>query len=70
MVGTCVVSGWGYSRFGSNILPSQLKVANVTIVSDDYCKAQLEKSHVDLYDGMLCAGGGETDACQVSETVL
>lgn len=40
-------------------------MANVTIVSDEQCQTQLQKSHVNLYDGMLCAGGGKTDACQV-----
>jgi len=62
--GTCVVSGWGYNRFNGGTLPTNLKVANVTIVSGVHCQTQLQKSSVKLYDGMLCAGGGETDACQ------
>jgi len=60
--GTCLVSGWGYTE--ASVIPSSLKVAPVDLVSREDCQTQMDTNNVKLYDGMLCAGGGKTDACQ------
>jgi len=57
------VSGWGYTE--ASVIPSSLKVAPVDLVSREDCQTQMDTNNVKLYDGMLCAGGGKTDACQV-----
>lgn len=39
--------------------------ANVTILTREDCQSRFGSQHT-IYPGMLCAGGGKTDACQVT----
>ena len=63
-VGSCLVSGWGYSRSGAGSTADKLMAANVTILTHEDCQQRF--NHKSVYPGMLCAGGEDTDACQVN----
>lgn len=67
--GSCIVSGWGYEKVNAFIVPNQLKAANVTVLSDRKCR-KLFGPKYPINSKMLCAGGGDTDACQVRHTHL
>ena len=44
-------------------MPKHLQAANVTILTQGDCQSRFKGYKI--YSGMICAGGGETDACQV-----
>ena len=61
--GTVNVSGWGYLKENTGVLPSALQIVTVDVVDRITCK----KSYSDLTDNMFCAGdlqNGGQDACQ------
>lgn len=45
-------------------IPDQLMAANVTILTREDCQQRFGPRYT-IYDGMLCAGGDDKDACQV-----
>ncbi|KAI9551581.1 trypsin [Daphnia sinensis] len=61
--GTCTVSGWGFQQANAGFTPNHLMAANVTVLTREDCQARFG-SQYKIYPGMLCAGGGKTDACQ------
>jgi len=58
-----VVTGWGTLASGSNYLPYQLQVVNVSIVSREVCNDAYDD---EITENMICAAvfGGGKDACQ------
>lgn len=63
--GDCIVSGWGHTSSGGSGAAENLMAANVTIVDNEKC-AQMFGDNYEILPGMICAGGGKTDACQVN----
>jgi hypothetical protein len=67
-LGDCTVSGWGYNKSSGGMMPQHLQAANVTILTQEDCQSRF--TGYTIYPAMLCAGGGETDACQVYDTTV
>ncbi|XP_037089450.1 trypsin theta-like [Pollicipes pollicipes] len=59
----CLVLGWGTTRSGGSTV-RRLQMALVTTQSRDRCAEAYRAQHYNIYDTMLCAGGGARDACQ------
>lgn len=45
-------------------MSDHMQQANVTILTRADCQSRFKK--YTIYEGMICAGGNESDACQVN----
>ena len=59
-----VVSGWGSTDVNSQSATTRLRATAVTIEDINQCKNEFPPNAI--ADRMLCAAGGEHDACNVS----
>ena len=58
------VSGWGTTSYGSSSIPSQLRYADVTIVSRTQCASSTYGYGNQIRDTMICTYNVGRDACQ------
>lgn len=61
--GSCITSGWGYTKVNAGDLSSQLLEARVDVLTMDDCRSRFATKR-NITSSMFCAGGGESDACQ------
>lgn len=62
----CTVSGWGRLQSGGFEKPTNLKMVEVLVPSNDVCGQMLPKNMPwdSEHNSMICAGGEDKDACQ------
>ena len=63
--GECQVCGLGTVNTKKHVFPSALHCATVPVVQREVCQLALGP-YIRLQPGMMCAGGGDADACVVS----
>jgi hypothetical protein len=63
--GKCEVCGLGTLHPKKHVFPNTLHCATVPLVQRNWCEKALGP-YVSLQPGIVCAGGGDSDACVVS----
>lgn len=63
--GECQVCGLGTLNPHKHVFPTTLHCATVPVVQNAVCQQALGP-YISLQPGMMCAGGGDADACVVS----
>ncbi|KAK5649820.1 hypothetical protein RI129_000849 [Pyrocoelia pectoralis] len=65
--GSCIVSGWGVTKYGAFAPNKVLSLVEVQFINYTQCSQMYGLDDVELSPGMLCAGTftGGKDACQV-----
>lgn len=65
----CMVSGWGLLEYNGQLRPQKLREVALRVVSPEGCEKMLKITGMPWdkdQNTMICAGGRDKDACQVS----
>ena len=62
----CKVSGFGMTKYRSGVKPNILRETTVQVHSAHQCQEMFKsRTHLFSSPSMICAGGEDSDACQV-----